>query len=125
MDSSLRPVLVIGAGFTGTALAVQLARAGQAVALFERSEPGPGVAYGTLDPLHLLNVTAKSMSVLPDQSEHFLDWLRSARRGAGVSLPRVGACLVRQHARCSGSRRRCPSFAPRRRWWPLTSRRRA
>lgn len=70
------PVLVIGAGFTGTVLAVRLARLGVPVALLDPEPPGPGLAYGTAEPLHLLNVPAKSMSAFPEEPGHFLDWLR-------------------------------------------------
>ncbi|WP_376088470.1 FAD/NAD(P)-binding protein [Roseomonas sp. CCTCC AB2023176] len=68
------PVLVIGAGFTGTALAVQLARRGVPVALFDPATPGAGVAYGTQEPIHLLNVHARNMSALADEPEHFYRW---------------------------------------------------
>lgn len=72
-------VAVIGAGFAGTALAVQLARRlppGQRALLIERGpEHGPGLAYGTRSPHHLLNVPAKSMSLFPDAPADFLRWL--------------------------------------------------
>ncbi len=71
-----RPVLVIGAGFTGTALAAQLRRLGLPALLLDPAPPGPGLAYGTADPLHLLNVPAKAMSALAEEPGHFLDWLR-------------------------------------------------
>ena len=69
------PIGVIGAGFTGTALALQLARRGVPVHLIEPHPPGPGLAYATDDPLHLLNVPAKSMSAFADEPAHFLDWV--------------------------------------------------
>lgn len=68
------PVLVVGAGFTGTALAVQLARRGARVLLLDPDPPGRGVAYGTTEPLHLLNVHARNMSALADQPDHFHRW---------------------------------------------------
>ncbi|MBE9603993.1 FAD/NAD(P)-binding protein [Acetobacteraceae bacterium H6797] len=74
-------IAIIGAGFSGTALAIQLARrlaAGRRVLLIERDErPGPGLAYGTLEPHHLLNVPAKSMSLFPDKADDFLRWLET------------------------------------------------
>lgn len=74
--SSLRPVAVIGAGFSGSLLAIHLARAGRDVLLIERNgEPGRGLAYGTEDPLHLLNVPAQGMSAFAEEPGHFLEWL--------------------------------------------------
>lgn len=70
-------IAVIGAGFTGTALALHLARRGASVHLLDPAVPGPGLAYGTTEPAHLLNVPAKSMSLWPDQPSHFLDWVRA------------------------------------------------
>lgn len=70
-------VAIIGGGFSGTMLAVQLLRAGSArVTLIERGrEPGLGLAYGAADPIHLLNVRAGNMSVYPDDPGHFARWL--------------------------------------------------
>jgi uncharacterized NAD(P)/FAD-binding protein YdhS len=42
-----------------------------------RSEPGLGVAYSTTSLRHLLNVPAGKISALPNQPNHFLDWLRA------------------------------------------------
>ena len=80
-------IAVIGGGFSGTMVAVQLARlAGTAsprVAILERGERfARGVAYGTRSDHHLLNVPAGLMSALPDEPAHFLDWLR--RRDASA-----------------------------------------
>ncbi len=51
---------------------------------------GPGTAYRTSDPRHLLNVPAGRMSAFPDDPEHFLCWLGADRRSAspGDYLPR-------------------------------------
>lgn len=77
-------VAVVGAGFSGALLAVQLLRrcAGQdRVYLFERdSRFGRGTAYSTGNPNHLLNVRAENMSAFPDDPDHFRRWL--ATRGA-------------------------------------------
>lgn len=76
--SSLRPLAVIGAGFSGTMAALHLLpRIGaRAILLCERGERfARGVAYGTDDPGHLLNVRATNMSAFPDRPNHFLDWL--------------------------------------------------
>ena len=37
---------------------------------------GRGVAYGTVQMEHLLNVPASGMSILPDNPDHFVEWLR-------------------------------------------------
>lgn len=73
----MRTVLIVGAGFSGVACAIQLLRgAGQEplrVLLLNRSgRLARGMAYGTQSPQHLLNVAAGNMSVLPDDPGHFL-----------------------------------------------------
>jgi len=73
----MRTVLIVGAGFSGVACAIQMLRmAGQKplrVLLLNRSgRLARGMAYGTQSPQHLLNVVAANMSVLPDDPEHFV-----------------------------------------------------
>ncbi|WP_329417872.1 FAD/NAD(P)-binding protein (plasmid) [Streptomyces sp. NBC_00704] len=79
----MRRVAVVGAGAAGSLTAAQLlrqaARRGRAVEVWlvdPGSGTGPGVAYGTSDPRHLLNVPAARMSAFPDDPGHFLCWLR-------------------------------------------------
>jgi uncharacterized NAD(P)/FAD-binding protein YdhS len=49
---------------------------GTRITLIERNSPfGPGLAYATGNPNHLLNVPAGRMSAFADQPHHFLDWL--------------------------------------------------
>lgn len=76
-------IVIIGAGFSGTVLAVQLLRhEGVRVTLVDRrSEAARGLAYSTAQPNHLLNVRAARMSAFPDDPDHFVRWLR--RRGLG------------------------------------------
>ena len=83
-------IAIIGGGFSGTALAVQLLRrSGGPVTLIERSGAwGPGLAYGTRCDRHLLNVRAERMSLFPDDPDHFTRWL------AGAGLPADPATLV-------------------------------
>jgi len=73
-------VAIIGAGFSGSMVAVHLAhtlRCTRQIALIEKQRRrGPGIAYGTDNPLHLLNTPAGKMSAYPDKPSHFLDWLR-------------------------------------------------
>ena len=79
----MRTVGIIGGGATGTLVAAHLARVVAAdasatpvrVVIFEpRAELGRGVAYGTDDPLHLLNVRASNMSCDPSDPTHFVRW---------------------------------------------------
>ena len=74
-------VAIVGGGFSGAMVAVQLARlAGPRrcrVLLFEKGRRfARGVAYGTACTQHLLDVPAGLMRALPDEPGHFLDWLR-------------------------------------------------
>ncbi len=73
-------IAVIGAGFSGTLLALQLQRRampGTQVLLIGRDQPfGPGLAYSTGNANHLLNVPAGRMSAFDDQPDGFLDWLQ-------------------------------------------------
>ncbi|MEI6281282.1 MAG: FAD/NAD(P)-binding protein [Alphaproteobacteria bacterium] len=72
-------IAIIGGGFSGVLLAINLlANAdGPQVLLIDRSGVfGPGVAYGTDEPDHLLNVRAAAMDVIADRPQDFLHWLR-------------------------------------------------
>ena len=86
-------VAIVGGGFSGTMLAVQLLRQGDSrVTLIERSgTPGRGLAYGAAHPTHLLNVRAGSMSAYPDDAGHFARWLeaRGVADAATSFAPRV------------------------------------
>ena len=72
-------IAVIGAGFSGVMTAIHLlwrCRPGERVYLVERGDRvGPGLAYGTLNPRHLVNVRAENMSAFADEPDHFLRWL--------------------------------------------------
>ncbi len=90
------PVAIVGAGFSGTLLAINLVRQGASVVLVEREGAhfAKGVAYGTRQVGHLLNVRAANMSAFPEDPDHFLRWLGSdASPGAGAKanrfVPRV------------------------------------
>lgn len=72
-------IAIIGGGAAGVLLALRLLRDGrsaQRVALIEPGEPGRGVAYGTDDPAHVLNVPAGNMSADADTPGDFVDFLR-------------------------------------------------
>lgn len=90
-------IAIVGAGAAGSLTAVQLMRQADRLGrhvevwLIDPSErTGPGVAYGTYDPRHLLNVPAGRMSAFPDDAGHFLRWLtdRDPRTAPGDFVPR-------------------------------------
>ncbi|GLS43451.1 FAD/NAD(P)-binding protein [Methylobacterium brachythecii] len=76
---SALPIAVIGAGFSGTMAAIQLLDSlphNRPVLLCERSASfGRGLAYGTGDFGHFLNLRASNMSAYPDRPRHFEQWL--------------------------------------------------
>ena len=87
-------IIVLGAGFTGSALTAQLSRqagAGTRI-LFAGDEDALGLAYGAAAPMHLLNVAAGRMSMWPDQPDDFVHWLAANGHAGeqeiqGVPLP--------------------------------------
>jgi uncharacterized NAD(P)/FAD-binding protein YdhS len=97
MSDSGRHIAIVGAGFSGSLMAVQLlrrSRPNDRVYLIERNaEFGRGLAYSTGNPRHLLNVRAGNMSAFSEQPDHFLNWLRSLpdeeRAAASVTEDRL------------------------------------
>lgn len=84
-------VAIVGAGYSGTIAAVEIARAapGAEVALIEKSGHfARGAAYGTTSPGHLLNVRARNMSALADEPMHFADWAAAEGFGPDDYVPR-------------------------------------
>ncbi|MGM1058291.1 FAD/NAD(P)-binding protein [Saccharothrix sp. Mg75] len=97
-------VVVVGVGASGALAAIHLLRAAADAAgggtpggarlelvLVDRSgEFGPGRAYRTADPDHLLNTPAGKMSALADDPDHFVRWSRDRGRDADGTtfLPR-------------------------------------
>jgi uncharacterized NAD(P)/FAD-binding protein YdhS len=88
---------IIGAGFSGTLLALHLLRRTPdyvRVVLIERQNRfAQGPAYATGNPSHLLNVPAGRMSAFHDRPGDFLDWLARqpdapAGLGPGSFAPR-------------------------------------
>src|SRR5205809_2119006 len=73
-------VAIIGGGFSGVCLALELleqADSSFSVILIERGlRPGRGIAFGTRHVGHLLNVPARNMSALAGDPDHFLHWAR-------------------------------------------------
>ncbi|WP_350027942.1 FAD/NAD(P)-binding protein [Methylovulum psychrotolerans] len=79
-------IAIIGAGFSGTMVAVQLLRQTRqplTVYLIEPSlrQVGRGRAYSTDQDCHLLNVPAHNMSALPDEPAHFFTWAKARESG--------------------------------------------
>lgn len=90
-------VVVVGGGFSGAMTAAHLLKQAREkfvpvkVTLVERRGAiGEGVAYGTRDLRHLLNVPAGRMSAWPDRPDDFLKWAQANKgsAAAGDFLPR-------------------------------------
>src|SRR3954469_12254783 len=99
LDGALRPIAVIGAGFSGTMAAIQLLRRTdrRPILLCERASSfARGVAYSTTEPAHLLNVRSANMSAYPDDPDHFNRWIDERRpHGEGVARTPVGTFVSR------------------------------
>jgi uncharacterized NAD(P)/FAD-binding protein YdhS len=82
-------IAIVGAGFSGTLLALHLLRRcppGSKITLIERGvQFGRGAAYSTGNPSHLLNVPAGKMSAFHDRPHDFVEWLE-----AQADLPALG-----------------------------------
>ncbi|HXY99671.1 MAG TPA: FAD/NAD(P)-binding protein [Stellaceae bacterium] len=86
-----RPTIaVVGAGFSGSLLALHLLRRcpRARVVLIERNRQfGRGLAYATGNDSHLLNVPAGRMSAFHDRPGDFVDWLRRQQAGGRDGVP--------------------------------------
>jgi uncharacterized NAD(P)/FAD-binding protein YdhS len=74
-----KTIAIIGGGVSGTLTAFHLVRQGtpaRVILIDQRPDFGLGLAYSTPSLRHLLNVPAGKISALPDQPDHFLNWLR-------------------------------------------------
>lgn len=82
--SSTYTVAIVGGGFSGAMVAVNLLQqSGRSLSIKlieSRRELGRGIAYSTPIPGHLLNVPAAKMSAFPDAPDHFLAWLQHQPR---------------------------------------------
>ncbi|MBT0771668.1 FAD/NAD(P)-binding protein [Kineosporia sp. J2-2] len=82
VDRAARPtILIVGGGVAGTLVTVHLARlaarrsTGVDIVVLEPSDLlGRGVAFGTPEDRHLLNVPASGMTALPEEPGHFVAW---------------------------------------------------
>lgn len=67
------PVAIVGAGFSGTMAAANLARRGIRSILIEANgRAGQGAAYSTTEPAHLLNIRSRNMGAWADDPDHFV-----------------------------------------------------
>jgi uncharacterized NAD(P)/FAD-binding protein YdhS len=123
-------IAVIGGGYSGAMLSVELLRRGRgrcSIVLVEKSSvPGLGAAYGTTCRDHLPNVRANSMSAYADMPDHFEKWAKqnySVQLTPDDFLPRAVygkyiASQVREAAKARDSEFHCleaPQFhSPRR-----------
>jgi uncharacterized NAD(P)/FAD-binding protein YdhS len=74
-----KTIAIIGGGVSGTLTAFHLVRQAtpaRVILIDQRPDFGLGLAYSTPSLRHLLNVPAGKISALPDQPDHFLNWLR-------------------------------------------------
>lgn len=84
-------VAIVGAGYSGTIAAVEIARSAPdaSIILIEKSGHfARGAAYGTVSPGHLLNVRARNMSALAGEPMHFAHWAAGEGYGADDYVPR-------------------------------------
>jgi uncharacterized NAD(P)/FAD-binding protein YdhS len=79
MANSSIQVAVIGAGASGTLTCAQILRQNQNVQISWIGNQDPfalGLAYGTQDIEHLLNVRIQGMSAFPSEPNHLIDWMK-------------------------------------------------
>lgn len=118
MDLRRRRVAIVGAGFSGSAVAIHLSLAPIGrydICLIDPSEPGPGLAHSTRHPQHRLNGPDSIHVLYPERPGHFSDWVRSsgaldadpkALASNGLVYPRrsvFGAYMSLELARHAGS----------------------
>ena len=79
----VRRIVIVGGGAAGTLTTIHLLRSAkndtQITIVEPRERLGEGVAYGTSDNAHLLNVPASGMSAYDDAPNHFVDWADTTR----------------------------------------------
>ena len=108
--------VVVGGGFSGAAVAAQLARRTPpdfSLALFEPNELGRGAAYGTRHDEHLLNTRAGMMSLFPDDPSHFVRWLGARADPQAFISRRAYGAYVNEIARQAFERPRFTHVADR------------
>jgi uncharacterized NAD(P)/FAD-binding protein YdhS len=100
----MKQINIIGAGFAGSAVAMQLiqqANTALQIRLFERADQAQtGVAYADQGLDLLLNVPAGRMSLWPEQPHHFVDWLAQQSEFAGLTQQQLASLFLPR--RCYG-----------------------
>jgi uncharacterized NAD(P)/FAD-binding protein YdhS len=80
-EDGAKTIVIVGGGFTGAAVAHQLARRApgrfRIVVVEPRTRIGGGVAYSTLEAAQRINVPASRMSLLQSDPCNFDRWLRA------------------------------------------------
>jgi uncharacterized NAD(P)/FAD-binding protein YdhS len=94
-QEATKTIAIIGGGVSGALTAFHLVRQeaqARVILIDQRPDFGLGLAYSTPSLRHLLNVPAGKISALPDQPDHFLNWLRKNHDPAATEktfAPRV------------------------------------
>lgn len=89
-----RTIVVVGAGFSGTAMAINLLRLARSgplrIVLVDRAQVGRGIAYASRQHPYLLNVPAGRMGLSTADPHGFVEFARHGLPGAGADdfLPR-------------------------------------
>ena len=82
-------IAIIGGGFAGSLLALKLAEAGvPAVVIDPAPKAGPGLAYGSAHPVHVLNVPVQRMET--GLTPRFADWLDAYRDDTAEGIAEAG-----------------------------------
>ncbi len=80
-DTQIPRIGIIGCGFSGTMVLANIvakAKGPLHIELFEEGEtPAQGIAYGTQEVRHLLNVRAVNMGAFSGKPDDFYNWLQS------------------------------------------------
>lgn len=84
-------ITIVGGGFAGAALALQLLRRAEGPLRLTVVEPratlGRGVAYSTPDPVHLVNGPSSLFSLHEDDPDHFTRWTLAHATATGFTPP--------------------------------------
>jgi uncharacterized NAD(P)/FAD-binding protein YdhS len=89
-------IVILGAGYSGTALALELVRSGCDLrpTLVDSAERfGPGLAYGAAEERHALNVRAGRMGAFADDPADFARWAIGTADDAFAPRPAYGRYL--------------------------------